>query len=81
MIQTIKENNYTMRTTQQISERLAQKKKEIKRITEAIENEEISETLPYCYKSGEQHPEWSYGEALTSLVSEKLCLEWVLSIR
>lgn len=31
-------------------------------------------------KSGYRHPEWTYNDYLTSLVSQKLILEWVIGI-
>lgn len=68
-----------MRTTQEIKQKLTEVEKEIQRISDISVDTSMSE--PYIFKSGNQHPEWSYDDAMNSLVAQKLTLEWVLSIR
>lgn len=66
-----------MRTTNEIKDKLTSVEKEIKRISEILINVENYEK-PYTYVNGDQHPEWTFDDALTSFVSQKLCLKWVL---
>ena len=68
-----------MRTTQEIKQKLTEVEKEIRRISDISVDTSMSE--PYTFKGGNKHPEWSYDDAMTSLVAQKLTLEWVLSIR
>ncbi|MEI8204972.1 MAG: hypothetical protein WCH34_18265 [Bacteroidota bacterium] len=68
-----------MRTTEQIKEKLTKVEKEIKRISDISVDASLSE--PYVSKGGNQHPEWSYDDAMTSFVAQRLILEWVLSMK
>lgn len=68
-----------MRTTADIKQRLNGVQAEIDRICSIIEQDISNLKKPYIFKSGGQHPEWNYNEALTSFVAQKHALKWVLN--
>ena len=68
-----------MKTTQQIRLKLDNVISELYWLNQVLKDEsKMDEKL--IMKSGFQHPDWTYGDYLTSLVRERLTLEWVLGI-
>jgi hypothetical protein len=71
-----------MKTTEKIKEKLEMVRKEVIRISEVITNDENMANEPYATRDGNK-PEvdgaWTFNDALTDYVSQKLTLEWVLS--
>ena len=69
-----------MRKTKEIKEELVQVNKELDSINEALQNnEEIGNTLynPWNTELSDDYT-MTYNERLTSLVTKKLTLQWVL---
>lgn len=66
-----------MRTTEQIAAELKGAEQEIKRIGQYIAEGKGDNF--YLFRNGEAHPNWTFKDALTSLISKKAVLEWVLN--
>ncbi len=67
-----------MKRTEVIKSELEFVRSELERINEMlIENKSLIDK-PFQFKNGKAHDDWSFKDALTSYVSKKLTLEWVL---
>jgi hypothetical protein len=68
-----------MKSTSDIRKKLDYTLSELAWLNEVLRDEsKMNEKL--VLKSGYRHPEWTYNDYLTSLVSQKLILEWVIGI-
>jgi len=71
-----------MRTTQDIKKKLDSVLAELERInTYLLDHPEATVSSRFVFKDGKTtHGEWTFNDAITSLVAEKLILKWVLNI-
>lgn len=68
-----------MKTPQQIRLKLDHVESELFYLGQVLQDDSKM-TEKFVNKSGIQHPDLTYGDYLTSLVRERLTLEWVLGI-
>jgi hypothetical protein len=71
-----------MRTTAEIKNRYDSTLKEMERINKYLYDNPNSENKKFVFKSGQETTsEWTFNDAITSLVAEKLLLQWILKMK
>jgi hypothetical protein len=70
-----------MRTTAEIKNRYDSTLKEMERINKYLYDNPNSENKKFVFKNGQETTsEWTFNDAITSLVAEKLLLQWILKM-
>jgi hypothetical protein len=71
-----------MKSTRQIKDELCSVERETTRISDLLNDGTVKETDHYTYSNGvPSEADWTFSDALTSYVSKKLTLKWVLGAK